>query len=68
MTFQALVGWAFVAVTLTVFADIDSTAEIATAFAWLILIAVLFESGPQVFDTLAGLIGGNVQSQGNIKK
>lgn len=58
MTPQALFGWGVVAVTLAIFADITSTAELAVAFAWLILVAVLLHSGPRVFTNIQTVVGG----------
>lgn len=58
MTPSALVGWGFIAIALAIFADIDATAEVAQAFAWLVLIAVLFHSGPAVFTQFQAVVGG----------
>lgn len=58
MTAQSLFGWAVVAIILSIFADIESTSEIAVAFAWLILIAVLFNSGIKVFDGISSVFEG----------
>ena len=57
MTPQALFAWGVVAVTLAIFADINSTSELAVAFAWLVLIAVLFNSGGKVFDNISAVVG-----------
>lgn len=58
MTPQALFGWGVIAITLAIFADIDTTADLAVAFAWLVLIAVLFNSGPKVFNSISSIVGG----------
>ena len=58
MTPQSLFGWGVIAVTLAIFADIDATSEVAVAFAYLILLAVLFHSGPKVFGSIATVVGG----------
>lgn len=57
MTPQSLLAWGFIAVSLAVFADIDTTSEVAVAFAYLILVAVLFKSGAKVFGGFTAAIG-----------
>jgi hypothetical protein len=59
MTPQALLAWGFIAVSLSVFADIPQTAEVAVAFAYLILLAVLFHSGARIFDGITAFLGGS---------
>lgn len=58
MTPAALFGWAVIAIALSIFADIESTSEVAVAFAWLILIAVLFNYGVKLFDGISAIVGG----------
>jgi hypothetical protein len=56
MTPVALLGWGFMAITIAVFADIPATSDVAVAFAYLILLAVLFHSGAKVFDGLSAAL------------
>lgn len=53
MTPKALLAWGFIGVTLAIFADIPPTSDVAVAFAYLILLAVLFHSGVKVFTGLS---------------
>ena len=58
MTPQSLFAWGVIAVTLSIFADIPSTSDLAVAFAYLVLLAVLFNSGAKVFDGITAALGG----------
>jgi len=57
---QNLFGWAVLFVILIALADIDSTAELASAFAFLIMVTVLLAFGPDAFNNITRMLGGSV--------
>lgn len=55
---QNLIAWAALASFLAIASDIESTSDIAVAFALLILVAAILTSGPDALDNLDKLIKG----------
>lgn len=55
---RSVIGWAVVSLFLIAAADIEATAELASAFAWLIFVAVLLLYGPSALATLSTLTEG----------
>lgn len=51
-TKASLIGWGFIAAVLLAMAEFDSTASLAAAFAWLILVSVLLINGKAVLDVV----------------
>lgn len=54
---QTFAGWGFLFVTLIVLADIEQTGQLASAFAWLIFLSVLFAYGPLAFANISTMVG-----------
>jgi hypothetical protein len=54
---QALFGWMGLFVFLTILSDIEATAELADAFAILILISTMLLVGPEAFTNVSKLFG-----------
>lgn len=54
---QALIGWGTMFVMLIILADIGPTGPMATSFAWLFVVAILFTYGIEAFDNLQTLMG-----------
>ena len=52
---RSVIGWAVLSLFLVAAADIPATAELASAFAWLIFVAVLLLYGPSALGTLSTL-------------
>lgn len=55
---RSVIGWGILFVALIALADIEATAEIAAAFAWLIFVSVLLLYGPTAFAALSTLTQG----------
>lgn len=55
MTVQVAAGWAFLFLTLIVFTDIEATAPLSVAFAWLILISIALAYGADAFNNLGAV-------------
>lgn len=58
---QAIVGWGVIALVLFSMAAFDSTAGLAAAFAWLILIAVLLINADTLLKIAGALPSGGAQ-------
>ena len=56
---RSALGWGVLWVVLIGLADIDTTAELASAFAWLIFVAVLLLYGPTAFANISTLTQGS---------
>jgi hypothetical protein len=56
MSAQRIAAWGVVVFTLIVLAEFDVTAELAVAFAYLILLSVLLTVGPVAFDNLSKMV------------
>ena len=56
--FPPAIPMVVIAVVLVGMAQFGSTERLATAFAWLIFVAVLFANGPQAFSNLTSLMSG----------
>lgn len=54
---QVLAGWAVLFVIFIALADLDATAELATAFAFLLLLSIVLAFGPDMFNNLAAALG-----------
>lgn len=52
---RSVIGWGVLSLFLIAAADIEATAELASAFAWLIFVAVLLLYGPSALATLSTL-------------
>jgi hypothetical protein len=59
---QNLFGWAVLFVILIALADIDSTAALASAFAFLVMVTVLLAFGPDAFNNITRMLGGQVST------
>lgn len=57
MTVSVASGWAVMFLTLIVFTDIEATAPLAAAFAWLILISIALAYGEDAFNNITKLLG-----------
>lgn len=55
---QQLAGWALLTFILFAMTDLESTAEVAVAFAWLIFISVMLLYGVDLFNRLSDMVGG----------
>lgn len=55
---RSVLGWGILSLFLIAGADIPATAELASAFAWLIFVAVLLLYGPAALETLSTLTRG----------
>lgn len=55
---RSVIGWGVLSLFLIAGADIPATAELASAFAWLIFVAVLLLYGPSALATLSTLTRG----------
>jgi succinate-acetate transporter protein len=55
---QALLGWAVLFVIFIALADLDATAELATAFAFLLLLTIVLAFGPDMFNNITRMLGG----------
>ncbi len=55
---RSLLGWGVIFLVLIGMADFDSTAPLATSFAWLIFLSVLLRYGQQAFGNISSLVGG----------
>lgn len=55
ITLRNAVGWGTVFAILLAGADIPQTAEIAAAFAWLLLVSSLVAFGPAALNTITGV-------------
>lgn len=55
---RSVIGWGVLSLFLIAGADIPATAELASAFAWLIFVAVLLLYGPAALETLSTLTRG----------
>lgn len=60
MTAQGFYGWGVLLILLVAAADFDATADVAAAFAVLLLVSVLLIYGPAAFDWLTTVVGGTV--------
>jgi len=53
-----LPAWGIVFVVLIIMSDIESTNQLAAAFAWLIALAVILNKGPDAFKNLQFIVNG----------
>lgn len=53
---RSVLGWGVLFVILVALSDIEATAELAAAFAWLIFVGVMLLYGPQALDTISNLV------------
>lgn len=68
ITAQTLVGWAMLFIILIALADIEATGDLASAFAYLLLLTILLAFGPDAFDNLTRLLGQQDTGGGGGKK
>lgn len=55
---RSVIGWGVLSLFLIAGADVPATAELSSAFAWLIFVAVLLLYGPSALATLSTLTRG----------
>lgn len=56
MTVGVAAGWAVLFLTLIVFTDIEPTAELSAAFAWLLLLSIALAYGADAFGNIAAVL------------
>lgn len=66
---ETLIGWGFMFVFLIFLADLGAPGDLAVAFAYLFLVAILFTYGIEAFANLRELMGQSIgdDSTGNIE-
>lgn len=65
---QQLVAWALLTIILLVGTDLDTTAEVSAALAWLIFLAVMFQYGTRFFARLGSMVGAETPYRGTARK
>lgn len=59
LTFRGIVGWVVLLLILSAASDFETTQELATAFAWLILISAILFNGQDALNVLLRLVPDN---------